>query len=78
MQGAVEAETHEDDPTDTLETLILLPLLKLELTTHALETGTQEFDDVSYELGTLSIDFSKLTMAKVYVVQHVVIIEIRI
>ena len=44
----------------------------------ALETGTQEFDDVSHELGILSIDLSKLIMAELYVVQYVSATEIRI
>ena len=50
--GKVEAETHGDDPTDTLEIPILFPPLKVDLVVHVLEIGTQEFDDVSHELGT--------------------------
>ena len=55
----------------------MFPPLKVKLAAHVLERGMKEFDDVSHELGTLSIDFSKLTMAEVYVVHHAVVTEIR-
>ena len=64
--GTVKAETHTDDPMDTLEMPLLLSPLKVELVVHVMETGMKEFDDVSHDLGTLSISFSKLTMVEVY------------
>ena len=78
MQGAVEAEIHGADPIDTLEMPILFPPLKVEIRAHILETWTPNFDYVAHELGTLSLDFSKLAMDEVYVVQHAVMTDIRI
>ena len=68
VRGAVEVEMHAADPENTLETPLLLSLLKVELSTHMMDTWMKEFDDISHELGKFSIDFSKLTMAELYVV----------
>ena len=78
VRGTVEAEMHAADPMDTLEMPILFPPLKVEIRAHILETWTPNFDYVAHELGTLSLDFSKLKMAEVYVVQYAAMIEIRI
>ena len=52
--------------------------LKIGFKAQALETGEQTFDGVVHELGTLTIYFSKLAMAEVYVVQQVAGTKIRI
>ena len=63
-----KAEMYSVDPHDTLEAPLLLSLLKIEFKAQAIETWTQEFDDVVHEMGTLSLDFSKLALADVYVI----------
>ena len=45
---------------------------------QALEIGKPEYDDVIQVMGTLSLDFSKLEMDEVYVVQHASSKNIRI
>ena len=66
------------DPSDALLTPLLLPLVKIEVQSRVMETGTQEYDDVIHEFGTLSIDFAKLTLGEVYVIQLAAATEIRI
>ena len=43
-----------------------------------MEIGMLEYDDVILAMGTLSLDFSKLEMAEVYVVQYAAATEIRL
>ena len=62
----VEAETYGVDLHDTLKSPLLFALLKIEFKSQALETWTQEYDDVVHEFGTLSMDFSKLSLVEVY------------
>ena len=78
VRSTIEAKTYVVDPHDTLETPLLLLSLKIEFKAQAVETGTQEFDDVFHETGTLSLDFSKLALAEVYAIQHATATEIRI
>ena len=66
------------DPSETLITPLLLSLVKIDVQSRAMETRTQEYDDVVHEFGTLSLDFSKLALVKVYAIHHATMTEIRI
>ena len=62
VKGAVEFEMHGSNLIDTFETSLIFPSLKVELVAQVLKTRTPKFDDTSHELGTLSLEFSKMAM----------------
>ena len=78
VQHIVEDETCNVDPNDTLVTPLLFPSVKIEVQLWAMEIGVPEYDDVFQEFGTLSLDFSKITLSEVYGIQHATATEIRI
>ena len=71
VKTTIETETYGMDPRDTLAMPMLLLPLKMELKVWALDSGTEEYDDVIKELGILRLDFSKLPFAEIYSIHHV-------
>ena len=78
VQNTIEAKTYNVDPNDTLVTPLLLMRVKIDVHSWALEIGTQEYDYVVHVFETMSIDFSKLSLAEVYAIQHAYATEIEI
>ena len=46
--------------------------IKVEIPGRVMEMGTHEFDDIVHVFEMLNMEFSKLTLVEVYVVQHAV------
>ena len=78
VKSTVEAETYDIDPDDILVSQLMFPPLKIELKVQELESRMLKYDDVIHVMGKLSLDFSKITLAEVYTMQHVSVMEIRI
>ena len=70
VKTTIEDETYGVDPGDTLAAPMLFLPLNMELKVQALESGTEEYDGVMKALGMLMLDFSKLSLAEVYFIQH--------
>ena len=62
VKSTIKAETYGMDPNEALLTPLILPSTNIEVQSWVTETGTQEYDDVVHEFGTLSLYFSKLTL----------------
>ena len=78
VKSTIKAETYGVDPNDTLVTPLLLSPVKIDVKETTMDMGTLEFDHVLHEFGTLTMDLSKLALAKFYVVQHAATTKIRI
>ena len=68
FKATIEAETYGMDPSIPLVTPELVLPIKVELHGWVMEIGIIEYDDVVHGFEMLRIEFSNLTLAKVYAI----------
>ena len=64
----IEADTYLVDPTNVLETPLLLLLVNIEIQEQVMETRMPKFDNIVHGFETLYMDLSKLMLAKIYTI----------